>query len=112
MNMTALEYVITALGHYHTLEKTPENERALECLRLAIEQLHCGGAGVYKIATKQIKVEIFTGKQTVQQINDWLSKNPVRVINIETVSETSGGYINDVKLSKAGTKVWYEELTR
>lgn len=110
MSMTALDYVTTALGHYHTLEKTPENESALECLRLAIEQLHGGGAGVYKIATKQIKVEIFTGHKTLQQVNDWLSKNSVRIINIETVSKTSGGHVSEVEFTKAGTKVWYEDL--
>lgn len=35
----ALEWIITALGHYHRLEKTQENESALQCLRNAIELL-------------------------------------------------------------------------
>lgn len=63
--------------------------------------------------TKKINVEIFTGKQTVAQINEWLAKNNVRVINIETISTTTGGggFGSEVKLIKSGTKVWYEDLS-
>jgi hypothetical protein len=109
--MKALDYIVTALGHYQFLEKTEDNEQALHCLRLAIEELNQSAYNVFKEPSKNVKVEIFTGKHTTQQINEWLAKNSVRIITVETIAKASGGDgLAEVNISKAGTRIWYEDL--
>lgn len=44
------------------------------------------------------------------EMNDWLRRNPVDVINIETCFATSGGgmgFSGDVKLREVGLRVWF-----
>lgn len=45
----------------------------------------------------------------VLEANQWLEESQVKVINIETLTRTHGGHMEEVKTKEVGIRVWYEE---
>ncbi len=47
--------------------------------------------------------------ESIEEMNAWREANPaMRVINIETIMDASGGQHQDVGLRATGVRVWYE----
>lgn len=52
-------------------------------------------------------------KSALANMSSWIGQNPVRVLNIETLWDASGGesvYGSAVKLHEGGFRVWFETL--
>lgn len=49
-------------------------------------------------------------KQTVDRVNEWLKKNEVQVINMETIVMTIGGGMVSVDQAIVGLRIWYRRI--